>query len=77
MRMITTIEEAKATLAQDKSLMIRMDMDFHCWMQEGVRNVDNHLVAQGKKVALLSDEVFYALIPEMDQVFCSEYFQVA
>lgn len=75
MNVISTVEEAKAILAQDKNLMIRMGNDFCCWIQEGVRDESNNLVANGKKVARLTDEVFDALIPEMDQVFCSEYFQ--
>lgn len=77
MNVISTVEEAKAILARDKSLMIRMDMDFCCWIQEGVRDESNNLVANGKKVAQLTGEVFDSLIPEMDQIFCSEYFQKA
>lgn len=77
MKTISSVTDAKALLAQNKDLMIRMDNNLNCWMQMGVRDADNNLVANGKKVALLSQEVFDALVPEMDQVFCSEYFQPA
>jgi hypothetical protein len=75
MEKIFSLEEAKALLAQDENLMIRMAMDSSCWIQEGKRDEDNNLVANGKKIAELDASVFDALIPEMDQVFCSEYFQ--
>lgn len=74
--MITTIDAAKALLATDSSLMIKMEMDFSCWIQQGTRDESDVLVAQGPKAAQLAEDVFHALIPEMDQVYCSEYFQV-
>lgn len=77
MKTISSIAEAKSLLAQNKDMMIRKDSNLDCWMQMGVRNPNNNLVANGEKVAQLSEEVFDALIPELDQVFCSEYFQPA
>jgi hypothetical protein len=76
MQMITTIDAAKTFLATDSSLMIKMEMNFSCWIQQGIRDENDNLVAQGPKVAQLAEDVFDALIPEMDQVYCSEYFQV-
>lgn len=77
MNLISTVEEAKAILVQDKNLMIRMGNDFNCWIQMGLRDEDNNLVANGRKVAQLTKEVFDALIPELDQAFFPEYFQPA
>lgn len=76
MKMIASVEEAEVLLAQNKDLMIRMDNDFDCWVQMGVRDAAKNLVANGEKVAMLTDEVFAALVPKMGQVFCSEYFQL-
>ncbi len=75
MRTINSTEEARAILRTDKTLMIRMGMDFRCWIQQGVKNADGILTADGKIVAQISKEVFDALEPGMDQAFCSEYFQ--
>jgi hypothetical protein len=77
MQTITTIDSAKTLLATDSSLMIKMEMDFSCWIQQGIRDENDTLVAQGPKVAQLAEDVFDTLIPEMDQVYCSEYFQVS
>jgi len=75
MKTISSVEDAKALLKQNKDLMIRMDNNLNCWMQMGVRDANNNLVANGEKVAQLSEDVFDALVREMEQVFCSEYFQ--
>lgn len=75
MELVSDVSEAKRILSRDKNLMIRMDNAFQCWIQVGLRNEDGHLVANGEKIAQLADEVFDALVPEMEQVFCSEFFQ--
>lgn len=75
MDIISNLDEAKQMLASDKSLMIRMDNAFDCWIQEGNRDENGNLVANGRKVARLSCQVFDALVPSLEQVFCSEFFQ--
>ncbi|WP_025139693.1 hypothetical protein [Achromobacter sp. DH1f] len=77
MTLITTIEEAKEVLTLDRTYMIRMDVRFACWIQVGEVHEEGSLVASGRKVAQISQDVFHALIPLMDddQPFCSEYRQ--
>lgn len=77
MTFITTVEEAKKVLTSDRAYMIRMDVRFSCWIQVGEVDEEGRLVAKGRKVAPISQDVFHALIPFMDddQPFCSEYRQ--
>lgn len=75
MNIVSSLVDAKRILAKDQTLMIRMDNDFACWIQEGMRDTDGNLVANGRKVAPLAEDVFHELAREMDQVFCSEFFQ--
>jgi hypothetical protein len=77
MAIISRTDEAEAILQQDGSFMLRMDKAFNCWIQAGRLNSENQLVADGEKIAQVTTEVFDALIPSMDQVFCSEYFQIS
>ncbi|WP_054457973.1 hypothetical protein [Achromobacter aegrifaciens] len=76
MAIISRTDDAEAILQQDVSFMLRMDKAFNCWIQVGRLNSKNQLVADGERIAQVTTEVFDALIPSMDQVFCSEYFQV-
>lgn len=75
MDIVSNLDEANQILASDKSLMISMDNNFECWIQAGIRDENGNLVANGRRVARLSNDVFDALIPSMAQVFCSEFFQ--
>lgn len=73
--MISDVAEAKSILAQDKNFMVIMEMDFTCWIRTGIRNDKNILVANGKKIAQISDDVLEVLSKDMDQEYCSEFFQ--
>lgn len=72
---VTNLEDAKQILSKNPNLMIRMDNAFACWIQEGTRDCQGNLVANGQTIAALAENVFHELAPEMEQVFCSEYFQ--
>ncbi len=73
--MITSIEEAKNVLAQDAEFMITMEMDGSCWITAGVCGSDNILVADGKRICRISEDVFNELAKDMEQEYCDEYFQ--
>jgi|GEM_PF-4246806 len=76
MAIISRTDDTEAILQQDGSFMLRMDKAFNCWIQAGRLNSENQLVADGERIAQVTTEVFDALTPSMEQVFCSEYFQV-
>ncbi|WP_432263023.1 hypothetical protein [Cupriavidus sp. TMH.W2] len=70
-----TDAQAREILAQDPRYVISMDMDFHCWIREGVPNHDGVPVARGRIIAPLCPEVFQRLGAEMEQAYCSEFYQ--
>lgn len=74
--MITSLEAAQAVLSQDANLMVCMEMNGTCWIREGVRGEDNNLIAEGRRVERISQEVFDEITQTMGQENCSEFFQV-
>ena len=56
--MISNVEEAKSIWAQAKSYMMIMQLDFTCWIREGIVNEENILTANGMKIVQITDDVF-------------------
>lgn len=72
---IESIERARQILAQDAKFVINMDKHFRCWIQTGELESDGLPIGRGPFVAEISGTVFDTLIEEMEQKYCSEFYQ--
>ncbi len=68
-------DSAQSLLRQHPDNMIVMDMDFLCWIRQGVRQNNLPLQAMGRNIAEISQEVFERLSSEMEQDWCSQFRQ--
>lgn len=75
LEIIEDVDKARAILLKNPQFVVYMNMDFQCWIREGVPDSAGIPVARGPFVARISEPVFDCLRVEMEQAYCSEFYQ--